>query len=75
MPSDTIMIAAATAMSVKGVPRATMGEASHAPPTAPTELPIPTIGKRRFPCSSVYVSAAKLQNCAMVTMLKMPTQR
>ena len=45
------------------------------PPTAPTELPMPMMGKRRLPCSSVYMSAAKLQNCVTVTRLKMPTQR
>ena len=52
-----------------------IGPARVAPPTAPIELPMPTMGKRRLPCSSVYVSAAKLQNCATVTVLKTPTHR
>jgi hypothetical protein len=36
---------------------------------------MPTMGKRRLPCSSVDVSAAKLQNCATVTVLKTPTHK
>jgi hypothetical protein len=62
-------------MRRKGDPWRTRGSAIVAPPTAPIELPMPTMGKRRFPCSSVYVSAAKLQNCATVTVLKTPTHK
>ena len=46
-----------------------------APITAPSDTPTATMAKSRSPCSLVYRSLAKDQNCATIIRLKMPTQR
>src|SRR5450432_3710663 len=61
---QTTSSTAAPAINACG-PNGTSAFATCAPTTAPTELPMPSTANRRLPCSGLYTSEAKAQNCAI----------